>query len=241
MSNFVCPICYKEYDKKTDLCSNCGFEGIEYIDYSNSQSFLGKEKDELFKIYKFSKKVACGKIEYKRSEFSMIDYDDMLIDEIYERRGLAYVHAPNMMLDDGVLALRTEVKSLIADVKGAKSLFLDESHIKMLFLGSSFSTISRGFFIPLSALRYIWVDPKNEYFYADNNVLFNKEQTELICYARMRPEKEYSIPHNVKKIKNYAFFYTKHLKKLYIPKGIQLEERALTFSQDDAPEVFYID
>lgn len=239
MSDFICPICNAEYSQKPKICT-CGFEGIEYIDYYNPLRYDEGSQNTVFKIYKFSKKVAMGEINFKPSPLSIIDTDNIFIDEILEKRGLAYVYAPDMILSEGVLAQRTNVQSLIADVKGAQALFLDESHIKMLFLGEHFKTLTKGFFIPLSALRYIWVDSKNQHFYAENNVLFNKEKTKLICYARMRPEEEYTVPATVRHLKKYSFFYPKHLKKLYIHKSTQIEDNALIFYNDSKPEIIYI-
>ena len=239
MSNFICPICNAEYSQKQKICT-CGFEGIEYIDYYNPLRYDEDSQNTIFKIYKFSKKVAVGEISFEPSQLSIIDTDNIFIDEIFEKRGLAYIYAPDMILSEGVLAQRTNVQSLIADVKGAQALFLDESHIKMLFLGKHFKTLTQDFFISLSALRYIWVDGKNQHFYAQNNVLFNKEKTKLICYARMRPEEEYTVPSTVKQLKKYSFFYPKHLKKLYIHKSTQIEDNALTFYDDNKPEIIYI-
>ena len=239
MSDFICPICNAEYSQKQKICT-CGFEGIEYIDYYNPLRYDEDSQNTIFKIYKFSKKVATGEISFEPSQLSIIDTDNIFIDEILEKRGLAYVYAPDMILSEGVLAQRTNVQSLIADVKGAQALFLDESHIKMLFLGKHFKTLTQDFFISLSALRYIWVDGKNQHFYAQNNVLFNKGKTELICYARMRPEEEYTVPSTVKQLKKYSFFYPKHLKKLYIHKSTQIEDNALTFYDDNKPEIIYI-
>ena len=70
--------------------------------------------------------------------------------------------------------------------------------------------------------------------------IFNKEKTKLICYARMRPEEEYTVPSTVKQLKKYSFFYPKHLKKLYIHKSTQIEDNALTFYDDNKPEIIYI-
>ena len=152
MSNYICPICQAEYFEKKAICS-CGFEGIEYVNYFDQQAYGSNAQDELFKIYKFSKKVALGEISFKPSPLSIIDTEHILIDEVLEKRGLAYVYRPDMILSEGALALRTNVQSLIADVKGAQALFLDESHIKMLFLGQNFELLTQGFFIPFPALR----------------------------------------------------------------------------------------
>lgn len=240
MSNFICPICNAEYQEKKALCT-CGFGEIEYVDYFNQEIYTEHVKKELFKIYKFSKKVALGEIKFEPSPISVIETDQIFIDEILEKRGLAYAYAPNMILSDGVLALKTNVQSLIADVKGANALFLDESHIKMLFLGKHFESFTQDFFISFPALRYIWVNSENKYFSADNNVLFNKNQTELICYARMRPEEEFTVPRSVKRINKYAFYYTKHLKKLYIHNETEIDDSAFKFYDDATPEIIYLD
>ena len=150
-----------------------------------------------------------------------------------------------MTLCGGALSFQPSIQALIADVKSIKYDFLDESQVEMLFLGKSVenftSSKSKRFFIQYSPIRYIWADSENAHFFADNNVLFNKKQTELIAYARMRPEEEYTVPRSVKRIKNYAFFFPKHLKKLYIYKETKTDEYAFKFNEDAAPEIIYID
>ena len=101
MSNFICPICNAEYSQKQKICT-CGFEGIEYIDYYNPLRYDEDSQNTIFKIYKFSKKVAVGEINFKPSPLSIIDTDNIFIDEILEKRGLAYVYAPDMILSEGV-------------------------------------------------------------------------------------------------------------------------------------------
>lgn len=245
MSNYICPICNAEYEEKTTTCSCCGFDGIEYVDYFNEESYKEYEKKSLFKIYKFAKKVALGEIDYPISKYDTQIYENTIIESIWDKRTLAYVTAPDMTLCDGVLAFQTNIRALIVDVKGIDCEFLNESNVQMLFFGKHVRYFakgrSKGFFISFSALRYIWVDSENPYFYADNNVLFNKDQTKLICYARMRPEEEYTVPRSVEKIQNYAFFFPKHLKKLYIHKGTQIDDYSFKFYDDAAPEIIYID
>ena len=245
MSNYICPICYTTYKEKTTTCSCCGFDGIEYVNYFNKESYEASEKKLLFKIYKFAKKVALGEIDYPTSEFLTIPNQNKLIDVITDKRGLAYISAPNMILYDGALAFKTHIKALIADVKGIDYEFLNESNVQMLFLGKNVEyftdDIENDYFIPHSSIRYIWVDLQNPYFYADNNVLFNKDQTKLICYARMRPEEEYTIPRSVEKIQSFAFYFTKYLKKLYIHKDTQIDNHGFVFSDDATPEIIYID
>lgn len=240
MPKYVCPICYTEYDEKKEICS-CGFEGIEFYDYNNPQYYTEQKQKNLFKIYKFTKKVACKEIDYPKSKLSIIDTQGLFIEEVLEKRGLAYINAPDAILGSGALAFNSYVVSLYADVKGIKAFALDESSVKMLFLGEHFKSLTDKCLISFSALRYIWVDPNNTRFFADNNVLFNKDQTILFCYARMRPEEEYTVPQSVEVIKKYAFYFTKHLKKLYIHKGTVIEDKALKFHDDKKPEIIFID
>ena len=56
----------------------------------------------------------------------------------------------------------------------------------------------------------------------------------------MRPEEEYTVPRSIKRINQYAFFYTKHLKKLYIHKGTMIDDSAFKFYDDATPEIIYI-
>ena len=72
---FECPICYKCFDHKIDLCDNCGFD--KFLEFP--QRFLSDEEREneeqllLFHIYKYAKAVYSGKIPFEKD---VLDTDE---------------------------------------------------------------------------------------------------------------------------------------------------------------------
>lgn len=61
------------------------------------------------------------------------------------------------------------------------------------------------------------VSPQNEYYSSQNGVLFNKDQTELISYAKDKIQSNYNIPYGVKYIDNFAFCGCEQLSNITIP------------------------
>ena len=242
MIRYECPICHTEYETNPRVCS-CGFEGIEYPAYESVELQEEYEKNRLFKIYKFTKRVATGEISYEPSELTVYEHDDKIcVDEAVDDRGLAYVDIRGdgkrkTFAAEGLLVFRTRTPALYLNTDEAHSDFLDESHVRMLFFGPDFQGFPRGFFRPRAEIRYIWVNEKNPFLSAENNVLFDKDKKTLICYAPMRSETEYRVPESVKKLMPLSFFYPRHLKKLLLPKGIRIENKAFCF--DEIPEIIY--
>ena len=237
-----CPICHREYKQNPHVCQ-CGFEGIEYPVYESGSLVKEYEQKRLFKIYKFAKRVVTGELPYEPSPLTIYEYDDQIyVEESVDDRGLAYVDVRGdgkrkSFAAEGLVVFRTRTPALYLNTDEAHVNFLDESHVRMLFFGPDFQGFPNGYFIPQTSLRYIWVNEKNPYLSAENNVLFNKNKTALICYAHMRPETEYRVPESVKTLMPFSFYYPDCLKKLWLPKGIAVKSRALSF--DKMPEIIY--
>ena len=242
MIRYECPICHTEYETNPRVCS-CGFEGIEYPAYESVELQEEYEKKRLFKIYKFAKRVATGELPYEPSPLTVYEYDDQIyVEESVDDRGLAYVDIRGdgkrkSFAAEGLAVFRTRTPALYLNTDEAHVNFLDESHFRMLFFGPDFQRFKHGYFRPCTLLRYIWVHEKNPYLSAENNVLFNKNKTELISYASLRPETEYRVPASVKTLMPLSFYYPEHLKKLWLPKGVQIKSNALRF--DEIPEIIY--
>ncbi|MBQ4119108.1 MAG: leucine-rich repeat protein [Clostridia bacterium] len=69
-------------------------------------------------------------------------------------------------------------------------------------------------------LQNISVSSENENFSSVDDVLFNKDKTELILYPRQKAETSYSIPNSVMYIGNYAFAYCSNLTDITIPYSV---------------------
>lgn len=64
------------------------------------------------------------------------------------------------------------------------------------------------------------VDKNNKKLCSIDGVLFNKKQTELICYPHGREDKSYRVPEGVEVIGAYAF-YCSNLNSIYLPDSVE--------------------
>ena len=165
---FKCPICLKEYTESSfDKCT-CGFEDFNAYDH---------EDETLFKIFKFTKNVFLKRIEYPASTIEVI-YEDNgknFFDIISKPRGLEIVDelkVINLTASNGILAFCKDTKVLILNCDYAHREFLDESNLRILFIGEKF----KGFLgepLHLDRIKYLYIHKDNPYFIAVNNKLKN--------------------------------------------------------------------
>lgn len=236
MSTCICPICLREYETNPVTCV-CGFEGIRYG--SNAE-----DAATLFSIYKYAKRVLEGTLPYSPSPVQTREYDGrILVDYVPHAVGLSLVDPRASgtegytVADDGLLAFKTETLALILNTDSANADFLDESRVRVLFFGKDFAGFEKGFFVPRSPVRFLGVHRENKHFTSDNNVLFNKDMTELVSYAPTRPTEEYRVPPTVRRIRSYAFYFPRHLRRLILPHAVQLDPNALYFGENATVEV----
>ncbi len=238
-----CPICRKEYDHNPKICS-CGFEGLLAKEgFSPFGNEAEKEKEELFSIFKFAKHVLYGKRPYRPTHIYRDQFENYtLVDAASEIRALAVVDCagdPPTVARDGLFAFDRSVRALILNTNTASRLVLDESMISILLLGADFSGFEDGVLRTFRPLRYLTVHGDNPHLSSEDNVLFDKEKTRLISYAALKPESAYTVPATVKVLTKYSFHRPRYLKKLLLPKGVRLEQYALSFSDDAPVEVIY--
>ena len=244
MSELYCPICKKEYEANPRVC-DCGFEGLEYPTYEGRRLSEEYRRRRLFGIYKFAKRVLLGEIEYAPSKYSYVSYQGrVLVDCVNEKRGLALIDPvceewQGSETDQGVLAFKTDIPALIVNTELVQSLFLDESRVEALLIGKRVKYFRDGILLALSPVRYIYAHSENPLFHSENNILFNMDRTRLICYAPYKPEEEYRIPSSVKVLAAYSFYFPKYLKRLYIPRGTELEQSAITMRPEHPFEIIY--
>lgn len=240
VEEIICPICGKMHNQVPFKCE-CGYEEVRLkpVNYDD-------ENELLFAIYKFSKAIFNHQVEWIQSkyDFSTIEDNKVEILEIFDKRSIAYVDKGmdfnKVKATAGVLAFKWNVKSLIINVDVLDHELLDESGVRMLFIGDKVKEITG--FINLG-LKYIEVDKNNPYFTAKNNVLFNKDMTRLIFYCNMKPDIEYRIPESVKVVDSWAFKAISksrnNLRKIYCSKNVRFEDPRSTPSPYDFIEIKY--
>ncbi|MEE3483278.1 MAG: leucine-rich repeat domain-containing protein [Bacteroidales bacterium] len=68
--------------------------------------------------------------------------------------------------------------------------------------------------------KSIEVDKDNEFFCSENGVIYSKDKTDLIYYPSSKEDSIFVVPNSVKRIGPFAFFYARHLKRVYLPDSI---------------------
>jgi hypothetical protein len=116
--------------------------------------------------------------------------------------------------------------SLISIGEGALRGFLEPITIT---IPKNVEAIGYGAFLTsgTSGIQAVYVDDDNKYFSDDEGVLFDKAQTRLIYYPRLKVGTNYVIPASVLHIEKSAFFYNHIIKNVSLPDGIQsIESKA---------------
>ena len=93
------------------------------------------------------------------------------------------------------------------------------SSLKSVTIGRGLETIGAKAFNTDGLLTSITVDPGNPNFSSTNNVVFNKDQTELVLCSCGKTG-EYQIPDSVKHIDDYAFYACEKLTGVIIPSSV---------------------
>ena len=76
-------------------------------------------------------------------------------------------------------------------------------------------------------LATITVDEGNQWFRVVDNVLFDKEMTEIVCYAGQKKDANYTVPSTVKTVHGKCFSRCYHINEVILPEGLEtLQNRA---------------
>ncbi|MCQ2435750.1 MAG: leucine-rich repeat domain-containing protein [Clostridia bacterium] len=97
--------------------------------------------------------------------------------------------------------------------------FFGCSVLRSITVPSSVTVIGGHAFGDCARLVDITVDSVNKYYCSVDGVLFNKNQTELICYPAGKTEEMFEVASGVKHIGNYAFNNCDHLS------GVRIESK----------------
>lgn len=107
-------------------------------------------------------------------------------------------------------------------------------------LPASVSTIERYAFDECGSLEHITVDSANPYFMASYDILYDKNRTQIIQYAPLKPTPYCSIPSTVTTIWAYAFAGAQYLERVRIPANVTTIEQS-AFSNCAALTDFFVD
>lgn len=115
------------------------------------------------------------------------------------------------------IQLPTSLKKISA--KAFESSLLDFSSIN---IPEGVKTIEPTAFGLYPELEHISVSPKNRFFTSEDGVLFSKNKKTLVYYPRLKNDRTYTLPKNVKKIKSLAFAGQAYLTKIILPHRLSI-------------------
>ena len=102
-----------------------------------------------------------------------------------------------------------------------ESAFSSCENLTIVTLPSGLISVGESAFSGCSSLTNIDVDARNIVYSSADGVLFNKEQTELICYPVGKTDSSYSIPSSVTNVGNGAFAYCDNLTSVTVPSSLR--------------------
>jgi len=106
------------------------------------------------------------------------------------------------------------------NVEKVPSSFLASSNIKNVYISSNVKSIGQYSFSSSNDFDF-FVDASNTIYSSYDGILFNKEKTEIIKFAKSKTYPEYSIPDSVTEINNYAFSKCGSLTTITIPDSVK--------------------
>lgn len=115
---------------------------------------------------------------------------------------LAYIEIP-----DSILSIGNECFSVC-------------NSLTNIIIPKNVSIIGNDAFFHCSSLTGITVSNENRYYCSDDEVLYNKSKTELICYPAAKTNTSYTIPSGVTSIGNDVFYSCKNLTSIIIPSSV---------------------
>lgn len=139
------------------------------------------------------------------------------VTEIGER---AFGQCPNLtelVIPDSVVKIGLNV---VEGCSKLRSIHLGKGVENIFWVNSIAGANEFRTFQDCESLTYITVDPDNQYYTAEDNVLFNKDKTEVY---RSAPGKtgSYTLPNSVKTMENTFIFEDSQLSSIVIPEGVQ--------------------
>ncbi|MGN0522523.1 MAG: fibronectin type III domain-containing protein [Eubacterium sp.] len=104
------------------------------------------------------------------------------------------------------------------DYIGSYTFYL--TGIKNIYIPSTVNHISVCAFMATSELSSIIVAADNPNYVSEDNVLFNKDKTELIQYPAKNSSTEYNVPSSITYINDGAFALSENLTNIIIPNNV---------------------
>lgn len=101
-------------------------------------------------------------------------------------------------------------------------VFAHQHNIKKVIIGENIKSIGYGTFANCSSLKEIEISDSNADYSSDDNVIFNKNKTKIICYPSGKTEEKYIVPNTVNELESYSFSYVQNLKDIVLPNSLEI-------------------
>lgn len=99
--------------------------------------------------------------------------------------------------------------------------FLECVSLASVTISNSVTTISKGSFQNCTGLTNISVADGNSAYCSENDILYNKEKTEIICFPKNKSDNSFEIPDGITAIADGAFERCWNLTNVTIPNGVK--------------------
>lgn len=117
--------------------------------------------------------------------------------------------------------------------------FMDAKSLRTITIPENVNTVTGRAFINCIAFESVVVDSDNAYFTAGRNgILFNKNNTKLVCFPANKADKIYNVPESVTEIGAYAFCSAQNLAAVVIPESVTSIEAAAFYS-DNIRDIYF--
>ena len=119
--------------------------------------------------------------------------------------------------------------------------FCNNESLHIATIGKNTKKIGKGVFASCNDLNNLVVSSSNPYYTTKDNVLYNKDMTELLFYAPGKTNTKFTIPSGVKVIGENSFDRISTLTSIVIPEGVTTLKEAAFRNCENLAEISFPD
>ena len=184
----------------------------------------------------------CGKLSYE-SNRGLKYINNWLVDGTFAEMSNGILKEDTIGIFPGAFMGNETLNELTIPSK-VKNIYADtfkDSSISKIIIGENVEFIDVRAFSNTSSLKEIEVLDSNKYFKAIDDVLFNKDVTELILYPTEKDNLIYTIPNTVEVVRDRACMFNKYLTKLNLSENLKVIGKQSFFQLSNLTEVGFND